>query len=153
MLFLDWKFILADNDLRKVGRTAQAAGVDVTYPLLENDVVDFSLGLAANDKVRRLTLRHYYKTALTEFLPAKIIHKTKHGFGLPFGEWLRTSDALRELVNPAVDKLVQRGILLPEFVADLHRRHEHEHASFYGNILWVLFMLENWLDHHAVAAD
>jgi asparagine synthase (glutamine-hydrolysing) len=148
MLFLDWKFILADNDLRKVGRTASAAGVSVGYPLLDNGVVDFSLRLPASEKVKRLELRHYYKAALRDFLPAKIINKSKHGFGLPFGEWLKTSDALKSLVNPAVARLVERGILQDTFVSGLHRRHEQEHAAFYGNILWVLFMLENWLATH-----
>lgn len=148
MLFLDWKFILADNDLRKVGRTAQAAGVDVAYPLLENDVVDFSLRLPHSQKVRWLELRHYYKASLEDFLPSKIIHKTKHGFGLPFGEWLRTSDELSSLVNPAVENLVERGFLNAGFVTELRRLHAEEHASFYGNILWVLFMLESWLETH-----
>ena len=98
--------------------------------------------------MKRLELMHYYKASLRDFLPAKIINKSKHGFGLPFGEWLKTSDALRSLVNPAVARLVERGILQETFVSSLHSRHEQEHAAFYGNILWVLFMLENWLATH-----
>src|SRR5689334_16975348 len=34
MLYLDWKITLADNDLRKVGRMAEVAGVEVRYPML-----------------------------------------------------------------------------------------------------------------------
>ncbi|MCW8831759.1 MAG: asparagine synthase-related protein, partial [Colwellia sp.] len=40
MLYLDWKFTLADNDLVKVGRMCDMAGVDVRYPLLDKSVVD-----------------------------------------------------------------------------------------------------------------
>jgi asparagine synthase (glutamine-hydrolysing) len=35
MLYFDWKFTLADNDLRKVGRMCEIAGVRVSYPMLD----------------------------------------------------------------------------------------------------------------------
>ena len=35
MLHLDLKFTLADNDLRKVSRMCEAAGIEVRYPLLD----------------------------------------------------------------------------------------------------------------------
>ena len=45
MLALDVKFTLADNDLPKVTRTCDIAGIDVAFPLLHEAVVDFSTTL------------------------------------------------------------------------------------------------------------
>ncbi len=153
MLFLDWKFTLADNDLRKVSRTAQEAGVQVAYPLLDDEVVAFSNKLPPSEKVHRLRLRHFYRNALADFLPDLIINKEKHGFGLPVGEWVRKSPELQSLVYGALRALAERGVLNEPFVNDVIVRHQNEHAAYYGNIIWVLSILEHWLQKHAGDAE
>lgn len=146
MLQLDWKITLADNDLRKVGRMCELAGVDVRYPMLDDALVDFSLRVPAALKLRRLDLRHFYKQAMQDFLPAKIIRKSKHGFGLPFGEWLRDSSGLRDLAGDALRSLQGRGIVQSGFIDRMTAAHREDHAAYYGSMIWVLVMLELWLD-------
>ena len=48
MMHLDLKYTLADNDLRKVSRMCEVAGVEVRYPLLDEALVEFSGELAAS---------------------------------------------------------------------------------------------------------
>jgi asparagine synthase (glutamine-hydrolysing) len=43
MLYLDWQFTLADNDLRKVSEMCAAAGLSVSYPMLDEAVLQLSL--------------------------------------------------------------------------------------------------------------
>ena len=88
MLAYDWKLTLADSDLPKVVGSAEVADVQVGFPMLDDDLVDFSLGLAPSLKLRGLRLRYFFKDALRDFLPAAILRKSKHGFGLPFGPWI-----------------------------------------------------------------
>ena len=145
MLLFDWKLTLADNDLRKVNRMCQAAGIDVDYPLLDEGLVDFSLTIPSNLKLRRLELRYAFKHAHRAYLPEKIIKKEKHGFGLPFGDWLNSSDELRDSILPHIDRFRERGILRDEFIDDIKSRHETGHAGYYGNMLWLIAVLENWL--------
>ena len=95
MLALDIKFTLADNDLPKVTRTCDIAGVDVAFPLLHEAVVDFSATLPPDFKLRGTRLRYFFKEALRDFLPEATIAKQKHGFGLPAGVWLRDNTPLR----------------------------------------------------------
>src|SRR6476661_8137720 len=45
MLYLDWKFTLADNDLPKVRWSAELADVAVQYPMLDDAVVDLSISI------------------------------------------------------------------------------------------------------------
>ncbi|MEW6254278.1 MAG: asparagine synthase C-terminal domain-containing protein, partial [Planctomycetota bacterium] len=102
MMHVDLKFTLADNDLRKVGTMTEAAGVEVHYPLLDDRLVEFAHHLPVDYKVRGQTLRWFFKQALTDLLPEKIIKKTKHGFGLPFGVWSNQYAPLGELVGDSL---------------------------------------------------
>lgn len=151
MLAYDWRFTLADNDLPKVVGTAALAGVDVGFPLLDDTLLDFSLRLTASQKVRGLTLRHWFKQALGGFLPDEIIRKKKHGFGLPFGPWLVKHRKLQQFARESIDGLVERGLIQSGamdrlFSADLER-----HPGYYGEMIWILMMAEQWLRRAAPA--
>jgi asparagine synthase (glutamine-hydrolysing) len=149
MLRFDWKLTLADNDLRKVNGMCAAAGIEVAYPLLDDSLVDFSLRIPAAVKMKNRELRHFYKRAVNDFLPQKVIHKKKHGFGLPFGVWLATTPRLQEIVARRIDSFRQRGIVRPDVLAQLMQSHRNDHNAYYGNIIWVLVILEIWLEAHA----
>lgn len=145
MLYLDWQQTLADNDLRKVSRMCGLAGIDVTYPLLDDRVVEFSCRIPSALKLRRGKLRYFYKQAMSGFLPDAIIHKSKHGFGLPFGVWMLADPTLRDVATSAIGALRQRGIFQASYLEQLLRQHREVHAAYFGEQVWVLMMLELWL--------
>lgn len=145
MLALDLKFTLTDNDLPKVGRSCELAGVDVRYPMLDDSVVAFSATLSPDLKLKGTRLRYFFKESLRGFLPDEILTKTKHGFGLPIGPWLQTHQPLRQLALDNLSDLKKRGIVRPEFIDELTSTHVQSHAGYYGTMVWVLMMLEQWL--------
>ena len=124
----------------------QLAGVEVAYPLLDDRLVDFALKVPAEIKLVPGDLRHLYKKAMTGFLPEKIIHKTKHGFGLPFGLWTAEHKGLRNLAYEAIASLDQYDLFRSGFIDDVKRRHQQEHAKHYGELIWILMVLAMWLD-------
>lgn len=152
MLHVDLKFTLADNDLRKVNRTCELGGVAVRYPLLDEALVAFSAELTPDEKVHGQYLRYFFKKSLADFLPREIIDKSKHGFGLPFGLWMQTHPELRELANDSLGMLRKRGIVQPAYIDRLLDQHRGGHASYYGVMIWVLMMLEQWLAQNSHAA-
>jgi len=151
MLALDFKYTLADNDLPKVVRSSELAGVDVRFPLLHDEVVAFSARLAPGLKLRGPRLRYFFKKALRDFLPPEIIAKTKHGFGLPFGRWLHSHEPLRRLAFESLSDLKKRDIVRGEFIDQLTGAHVKSHADYYGTMVWILMMLEQWLKQHPVS--
>jgi asparagine synthase (glutamine-hydrolysing) len=148
MLYLDWQQTLADNDLRKVTRMCQLAGVDVVYPMLDDDLVEFSCRVPSGLKLRNGRLRHFYKEATRDFLPREIIDKQKHGFGLPFGVWMHEHRPLEQLAYDSLLRMKTRGFLQPEFIDTLIELHRDTHAAYYGELVWILMMLDLWLDAH-----
>lgn len=147
MLRLDWRFTLADNDLRKVGAMTGRAGVGVRYPMLDDAVVAASLRIPSRLKMGRHGLRAFYKQAFRELLPEAILTKTKHGFGLPFGVWISTHPGLHQLAYDAIISLKKRDLILPAYLDQLADRHREEHAAYYGELIWVLMMLELWFQN------
>jgi asparagine synthase (glutamine-hydrolysing) len=149
MLAYDWRFTLADTDLPKVTGTAGLAGVKAAFPLLDDDLVDFSLALPASMKVRGLTLRWFFKHALRDFLPVEVLRKKKHGFGLPIGPWLVRHDGLRRFARKSLDNLAERRVIRTDFTSDLFSTHLAEHPGYYGEMIWILMILEHWLASRA----
>jgi asparagine synthase (glutamine-hydrolysing) len=150
-LAMDLKFTLADNDLPKVVRSCELAGLPVAFPMLDPRVVDFSLRLPPDLKLRGPRLRYFFKQALRGFLPEATVRKSKHGFGLPFGPWAVRHARLRELAFDSIADLGDRGIFNRSWLATLPPRLV-EHPAYYGTMVWVLMMLEQWLKQHAPAA-
>lgn len=151
MLYYDWRFTLADNDLRKVGRMCELAGVRVSYPMLHQDVIDVSTRVPPDLKMQGTELRTFYKRAMADFLPHEIINKSKHGFGLPFGLWLQHSPRLAQQIDANLAGLRARGIVRPEFIDRLRSLHGEEDARYYGVLIWTLAMLEQWFGEHGLS--
>ncbi len=144
MLAFDWKFTLADNDLPKVIKACELTGMDVSFPLLNNAIVDFSARLEPQLKLKGTKLRYFFKEALRDFLPDEIILKQKQGFGLPVGIWLQKHKLLQALAADSLNDLKSRKIIRSDFIDKLLGQYLYEHASYHGTMIWLLMMLEHW---------
>lgn len=146
MLYMDWKRTLHDNDLVKVNRMCDLAGVEVCYPMLDDEVIAFSTGVPSGIKMKNGRLRGFFKDSVKGFLPEKIINKSKHGFGLPFGVWLSEYAPLRELAYDSISTLKGRGFFTRDFLDHTIEMHRSIHAGYYGELIWILMMLELWFE-------
>jgi asparagine synthase (glutamine-hydrolysing) len=153
MLAFDWKYTLEDNDLPKILGTTELADMAVAFPLLDDALVDFSLDLPLDFKLRGFKLRWFFKEALRDFLPEAIITKKKHGFGLPFGVWACQHAGLRQLSGDTLASLKQRNIIEPAFIDRVLNELLPEHPGYYGELVWILMMMELWMSRAGDRAD
>ncbi|NOR68343.1 MAG: asparagine synthase [Methylomarinum sp.] len=144
MLYMDWKTTLHDNDLVKVNKMCEMAGVTVRYPLLTQDIIELSCKIPSADKLQVKELRKFYKQAMADFLPEQILNKSKHGFGLPFGIWLKDYQPLKDLAYDSINSLKKRPYFKKEFLDHAVKMHQSIHAAYYGELIWILMMLELW---------
>ena len=145
MLAYDWRYTLAEADLPKVCGSTSLAGVQVGFPFLDAALVDFSLRLPTEYKLKGLKLRWFFKEALRGFLPDEILTKKKQGFGLPFGVWANQHAGLKRFATDSLQSLAGRGIVQPAFIATLLKEHLPAHPGYYGEMVWILTMLEQWM--------
>jgi asparagine synthase (glutamine-hydrolysing) len=149
MLAFDWRYTLAETDLPKVCGATRLAGIGVGFPMLEPGLLALALRMPPAAKLKGLRLRWFFKQALRGFLPDEIITKKKQGFGLPFGVWATRHAGLHKLAEDSLGSLGTRGIVRPEFVKTLLTEHLPTHPGYYGEMVWILMMLEQWLRRHA----
>ena len=150
-LAYDWRYTLAESDLPKVRGTTQLAGIGVGFPFLDDELLAFSMRLPQTYKLRGLKLRWFFKEALRGFLPDEVITKKKQGFGLPFGVWATQHPALKALAVDSVRSIGERGLVRRDFIKTLIDTHLPAHPGYYGEMVWILMMLEQWLRRHAPA--
>ncbi|MBC3765769.1 asparagine synthetase B family protein [Neptunicella marina] len=145
MLYLDWKFTLADNDLVKVTKMCELADVDVDFPFLSKSLIDFSCRIPADIKLPGNKLRDFYKKACKGFLADATLSKSKHGFGLPFGVWMKEDKTLKELTLTTLNQFKTRNIVKASFIDEALKAHQNIHSGYYGELIWIMVILELWL--------
>lgn len=148
MLYLDWKFTLADNDLVKVSNMCHKAGVEVLYPMLDDRLLEMATIIPSAIKLPGNKLRNFYKETTRGFLPDATLNKSKKGFGLPFGVWMKEHQPLREMAYDNVLSLSDKGYFSRPFLEQAIKMHREGHASYYGELIWILSMLNMWLEAH-----
>jgi asparagine synthase (glutamine-hydrolysing) len=150
LLYMDLKMCIADNDLFKVNRMAEALSMKVSYPYLDRDLAEITGKIPAKLKLKGLKKRYIFKRAFEKLLPQEILSKKKHGFGLPIARWLRTHAGFREMARSLLldASALQRGYFRPNALEELLRKHDEERSDFYGPFIWNLMMLELWYRNH-----
>src|SRR5260221_5921292 len=119
-----------------------ASSVEGRAPLLDKELVEFVTRLPTALKLHGGRGKWLLRQAFGDVLPTETTARTKQGFGLPIGAWLRTS--LRPLVDDAIlsRRALDRGYLRESAVRTLVDEHlrgvDHTHR------LWSLLMLELW---------
>lgn len=145
MLYLDWKFTLADNDIVKVTKMCELAGVKVVFPLLDKALLEFSCKVPAEVKLPGNQLRDFFKKSVEGFLPNKTLTKSKHGFGLPFGVWMKENAELKSLTLECLEAFKKRNIVKASLIEQALEAHQSVHAGYYGELIWIMVILELWL--------
>ena len=123
----------------------ELAGVKVKYPLLDKRVVDLSCDVPAEVKLPGQKLRDFYKNTCRGFLADETLDKEKHGFGLPFGLWLKENEALKEIARKALASFKKRNIVKNSLIDKALEAHANVHAKYFGELIWIMVVLELWL--------
>jgi asparagine synthase (glutamine-hydrolysing) len=152
-LYIDLKLIISDNDLVKVTRASEAAGVAVRFPFLDGEFADCAAKVPAGMKMRGHHLRTFFKDTYADLLPLATRKKTKHGFGLPIAMWLRSNHGLLDMMHDLVlsSNSLHRGYFKREALQRLIEEHQKETGSFYGTIVWNIMIIELW--HRMIAPN
>ena len=122
---------------------SMANSLEVRCPFLDHALLEFATSIPSNLKLRRLTIKYILKESLQNLVPAEVIKRKKHGFGVPIGRWFRgdLNDYLREVLFSR--QAMQRGYFRKEVLERLlyeHQSGQHDH----GHKLWTLLTFEIW---------
>jgi len=89
LLWMYQRTYMMDQVLVKVDRASMLSSLETRAPFLDRRVVEFAGRLPYAYKLHGMTTKYLLKKSMEGKLPNDIIHRKKHGFGVPVGRWLR----------------------------------------------------------------
>ena len=135
---------LHDDLLVKTDRMTMAHGLEARSPFLDVPLMEAVAALPPHMKATARESKRVLRRAIGNMVPADVLKRPKHGFGVPVGAWFRG-----ELREPFTD-LVLSGdariatVVDPDAVGAMYRDHSARRAD-HGQRLWALLALESWL--------
>jgi asparagine synthase (glutamine-hydrolysing) len=141
MMEYDLKTYLPNDVLTKVDRMSMRASLEARVPLLDHHLVEFAATIPSRLKIRGRVGKHILKQVMAPYLPAEVLKKSKQGFSVPLGAWLRT--VLRDDVVDALRAGNDHGFFDRRAVERL------SDAFFRGDDsrnyqVWTLYAFELW---------
>lgn len=148
--YIDFKTYLPDDILAKVDRASMAVSLEVRCPILDHHVVEYAAGLPSSMKLRGTQGKLVFKDAVRGLLPDTILSRSKMGFAIPIGGWLK-----RELA-PLVEEYVvgsarRHGLFDSGMIRKLWREHQSG-LKDRTTELWGILVFNMWHDRFAGGA-
>lgn len=143
-------FTVVDFYLRRA-QMLRHFGLEARLPMLAPRLVEYAARLPSSLKIRngRQTKYILHRAMQGVVPPAILYRKDKLGHTVPLKNWLRSSDALRDLVAEVLSPqtLRQRGLFEPRVVQQMLAEHRQKRQN-HSHRLWALVVLELWMQHH-----
>ena len=148
--YAEGRTYMHDVLLRDTDQMSMAHALEVRVPLLDHKLVEYLMGLPDEAKVSNGTPKRLLVESLDGLLPDEIVHRPKRGFTLPFDPWMRADlrAYCEERLNP--DRIAARGIFRPQQVQKLWLSFLNGSARVSWSRLWVIVVLEEWLERNGV---
>lgn len=138
------KIISLEGDmLVKVDRTSMLTSLESRSPFLNKELWNFTSQLPENYLMKGWNKKYLLKEAFKEYFPEGFLDKSKKGFGVPVGDWLR-GYLKSELLSYTENKFLQtQGVFNVGKVEDL----VHNHLT--GKVdntfrVWTFFCFQKW---------
>lgn len=149
--YVDFKLRLVDHLVSDHGdRMALANSVEVRYPFLDKNLVEFSTRIPPDLKLRELTEKYILKKMAGRFVPEAVIEREKFGFVAPGSPYLLQNDV--EYVNDILsyNRIKSQGYFDPERVEKLKEMYKQDGFSvnvpFENDLLMPIITFGIFLD-------
>jgi asparagine synthase (glutamine-hydrolysing) len=129
--------------LMKQDQMSMAASIESRVPFLDHKFVEHIARLPSRFKLRGLTTKAVLREAVKDIVPKEILTRSKMGFPVPMGRWLR--GPFWPIVEEFIlgPRALERGLFDPVAVKRLAAEHRSA-AREHGDRLWLLINLEMW---------
>jgi asparagine synthase (glutamine-hydrolysing) len=144
MMHADFTTYFQNDILVNVDRATMAVGLEGRIPFTDHRVIEFAWSLPHDWKLRGSVNKWLLRKVLYRYVPQALVDRTKMGFGVPLGDWLR--GPLRgwalDLLSP--ERLKREGYLRSEPIQRAWREHDTGLVDW-SFALWTVLMFEAWL--------
>jgi len=141
--YADLHSFLPYNLLRYADRMSMAHGLELRSPFTDHKLIEFLARVPWQYKLRGKQTKFLLRRAARDWVPRKVLERSKLGLNPPMGLWLRgrLQPLLHEYLSP--ERVRQRGYFRTQTVQELVREHLNGRRD-YSLHLWALISFEEW---------
>lgn len=148
MQLADYRGYMAEQLLMKIDKSTMAYNLEARAPYLSSEIISFSLGLSTAYKIRNFRGKYILKKVAERYFPNEFVHRKKHGFDIPLGDWFRGE--LRPFVDTSVVQMQRyTRIFNCEEYAKVVKSHMDGTKNNSGKI-WSIVVLLRWMEAHNI---
>jgi len=138
------KIISLEGDmLVKVDRTSMLTSLESRAPFLNKEIWNFTSQLPEDYLMKGWNKKYLLKDSFKQYFPDQFLDKSKKGFGVPVGDWLR--GYLSEELRSYIDKefLFKQDIFNIDKITEIVEKHllGKEDNTFK---VWTFFCFQKW---------
>ena len=150
--YIDYKLRLTDHLISDHGdRMAMANSVEVRYPFLDKDLVEFSTRIPPGLKLKDFTEKYILKKLAGRFVPGSICDREKFGFVAPGSPYLLQHNVEYIYDVLSYDRIKRQGYFDPDQVEALKKRYREKGFSvnvpFETDLLLIIITFGIFLEH------
>jgi asparagine synthase (glutamine-hydrolysing) len=129
--------------LVKVDRASMLASIECRAPFLNKKIWNFTNQLPDSFLLKGWDKKHLLKQSFKHYFPEKFLDKSKRGFAVPVGDWLRSSLKKELLSYVEVEFLTSQNLFQVSFIRNLVLNHVS------GKIdntyrAWTFYCFQKW---------
>lgn len=129
--------------LQRQDKMSMAAGIESRVPFLDHRIAEFAYRMPDRAKINLLKSKPFVKKAAKPYLPGKVIHRRKSGFGVPLADWFKSNNGLGLMIEDIhewakSDAFVDVGVLRK--MIDEHKANLRDHSD----ALWTVANFLLW---------
>ncbi|WP_300438015.1 asparagine synthase (glutamine-hydrolyzing) [Christiangramia sp.] len=140
---IDRHISLEGDMLVKVDRTSMLTSLESRAPFLNKKLWDFTSQVPAEYLMKGWDKKHLLKEAFKEYFPKDFLDKSKKGFGVPVGDWLRDylSAELKSYIE--TDFLEKQQIFKVTYIQNLVDKHLSGRQDNTFKV-WAFYCFQKW---------
>jgi asparagine synthase (glutamine-hydrolysing) len=142
------KVISLEGDmLVKVDRTSMLSSLECRSPFLNKEIWNFTNQLPDSYLINGWDKKHILKEAFKDYFPKGFLNKTKKGFGVPIGDWLRSNLKCELLEYSDKSFIEKQGIFNISAIEEMVDKHISGNFDSTFQI-WTFFCFQLWYIKH-----
>lgn len=153
-MLIDMDTYLPGDILCKVDRSSMKYSLEARCPFLDKNIMEFSLGLPLEFKIRNGNLKSLIKDLVYRYIPKEMMDRPKQGFSVPIEKWLRSQ--LKEELMSYVERdyLIRQNIFevdaTRQFIQDfvVNGDKGKKTGQNYTKFAWAYYVFQKWYEKY-----
>jgi len=150
IMLMSQLFILPDDILAKVDRTAMKVSLETRIPLFDKDIIEYAWCLPSNFKYDGKEKKKILKEVLKNNITTDHMDKKKKGFSIPIHNWLKKDPLLSwaedTLFNNSINGI--EGYIKEDVVSRMWKNYKEN--DIWSQQIWYVLMFKMWCKNRKV---